>query len=158
VACGALIELVRLTLIPALPENSDWLAIPYAIGGVLVFLAVSELLWSRWKPYGRPGRPASGAAHPLAARAAQTMAKASRIKGLLGVDGCRSRVWEDGDRYAGKLKQGKQDGHGVFIWASGERYEGEWCNGKRHGHGVAVKADGTETPGRWRDDQRVADA
>jgi MORN repeat len=157
-ACGALIELARLTLLPALPADSDWLAIPYFICGVLVLLAVSESLWTRWKPYGRPGRPASSPAHKLATRAAQTMAKASRIKGLLGVDGCRSRVWADGDRYAGKQKDGRQDGHGVFIWSSGERYEGEWRNGKRHGHGVSVKADGTETPGRWQDDRRVADA
>jgi hypothetical protein len=155
IICSALIELGRLILLPALPEDSDWLAIPYFIGGILVFLAVSELLWNRWKPYGRPGLATSRPDYPVAVRVAQILAKTARIKGLIGVDRCGSRAWPDGDRYAGKVKDGKQDGHGVFIWASGARHEGEWQKGKRHGHGVAVTPDGTETTGRWQDDERV---
>ena len=151
--CGALIELGRLSLFPGLPENSDWLAVPLLVGAILVFVAVSSLLWERWKPDGRPGRKASGPNHPLAVRAAQITAKAARIKGLLGIRGCHSRVWTDGDRYAGEVKQGKPDGVGVFTWASGARHEGEWRQGKRHGHGVAVTADGSETAGRWTDDR-----
>jgi hypothetical protein len=151
--CGALIELGRLSLLPELPQNSDWLAIPLLVGVVLVLLAVSALLWERWKPYGRPGRKATRADYPPAVRAAQIMAKSSRIKGLLGVDGCHSHVWPDGDRYAGKLEQGAPDGPGVFTWASGARHEGGWRQGKRHGHGVAVTPDGTETAGRWTDDR-----
>jgi hypothetical protein len=104
--CGALIELGRLILLPDLPEDSDWLAIPLAAGRVLVGVAVSTLLWERWKPYGRADRKAGGA-HSLAVRAAQITAKTSRLKGLLGIDGCHSRVWADGDRYAGLAKEGK---------------------------------------------------
>jgi hypothetical protein len=158
VICSALIELGRLALFPSLPEDSDWLALPLFIGGVLVFVAVSELLWNRWKPYGRPDSSASSPDHPLAARVAQATAKAARIKGLIGVDRCRSQVWPDGDRYAGKMKEGVREGHGVFVWASGARHEGEWQKGKRHGHGVAVTPDGAETAGRWKDDERAAGA
>jgi hypothetical protein len=152
VVCGALIELGRLSLFPELPEDSNWLAIPLAVGCILVFVVVSSLLWERWKPYGRPERKANGP-HSLAVRAAQIMAKAARLKGLLGIDGCRSHVWPDGDRYAGKIKEGAPDGLGVFTWASGARHEGEWRKGKRHGHGVAVTPDGTETAGRWTHDR-----
>jgi hypothetical protein len=133
---------------------SNWLAIPLAVGCILVFVAVSSLLWERWKPYGRPERKANGP-HSLAVRAAQIMGKAARLKGLLGIDGCRHHVWPDGDHYAGKLKQSAPDGLGVFTWASGARHEGEWRGGKRHGHGVTVSPDGTETAGRWQDDERV---
>ncbi|HEY6256361.1 MAG TPA: hypothetical protein VIY51_11280 [Xanthobacteraceae bacterium] len=150
---GALVELGRLTLLPSLPEDSDWLAIPLSIGGVLVFVALSELLWNRWKPHGRGGLATSRPDHPPAVRAAQSMAKVARIKGLIGVDGCQTQVWPNGERYAGKTKQGKRDGHGVYIWAGGARHEGEWHQGKRHGHGVAVTPDGTETAGLWKDDE-----
>jgi hypothetical protein len=153
--CGALIELGRLSLLPGLPEDSDWLAIPWAAGSVLVVIAVSTLLWERWKPYGRTGK-ASGSQHSLAVRDAQIMAKASRLKGLLGIDGCRSRVWADGDRYAGHVKEGKPDGSGVFTWASGARHEGEWRQGTRYGPGVAVTADGTETAGQWAGERATA--
>jgi hypothetical protein len=153
--CGALIELGRLSLSPGLPEDSDWLAIPLLLGSILVFVAVSTLLWERWKPYGRLDRKASGPHDSLAARGAQITAKAARLNGLLAIDGCHSRVWSDGDRYAGKVKEGKPDGHGVFTWANGARHEGEWRAGKRHGHGVAVTADGSETAGRWTDDHAV---
>jgi hypothetical protein len=152
---GALVELGQLMLFPTLPEDSDWLAIPLFIGMVLIFVALSELLWNRWTPYGRTGLTMTQSGHPAAVRAAQSLAKAARIKGLIGVDGCRTQVSPDGDRYAGKTKGGKCEGHGVYVWASGARHEGEWQKGKRHGHGVTVTPDGTETAGRWQDDERV---
>jgi hypothetical protein len=154
--CGALIALGRLSLRPDLPEDSDWLAIPLAAGSVLVVVTVSTLLWERWKPYGRADRKASSSQHSLAVRGTQITAKTSRLKGLLGIDGCRSHIWADGDRYAGHVKEGKPDGSGVFTWASGARHEGEWRQGKRHGPGVEVTADGTETAGRWTDDRVAA--
>jgi hypothetical protein len=154
--CDALIELVRLAFFPNLP--TDWLAIPLFGGMVLVFTAVSELLFERWKPYRRQNLlKALPDNHPPSARGAQIMAKQARIRGLLGVDGCIRHVWPDGDRYEGKLKGKQREGVGVFTWANGVRHEGEWQQSKRHGYGVVVAADGTETAGRWQNGERVAD-
>jgi hypothetical protein len=156
--CDALIELVRLAFFPRLPPDSDWLAIPLFGGLVLVFTAVSELLFERWKPYRRQNLlKALPDNHPPSARGAQIMAKQARIRGLLGVDGCIRHVWPDGDRYEGKLKGKQREGVGVFTWANGVRHEGEWQQSKRHGYGVVVAADGTETAGRWQNGERVAD-
>jgi hypothetical protein len=156
--CDALIELARLTLFPGLAPDSDWLAIPLFVGIVLVFTAMSELIWERWKPYRKENLLRTVPDdHPVKARSAQILAKQARIRGLLGVDGCIRHSWPDGDRYEGKLKGKQSDGYGVFSWASGIRHEGEWQQGKRHGYGVVVAADGTETAGRWQNDQRVAD-
>ena len=55
------------------------------------------------------------------------------------------------DRYEGELRDGRNNGHGVYVWANGDRYDGEWKDGQSYGHGVFVAANGNRYEGESRD-------
>jgi hypothetical protein len=156
VACDALIELARLTLFPQLAPSSDWLTLALFVGLVLVFTALSELLWERFKPYRKDNRArAEAKVLPIKARAAQVLAKQARIHALLGFEKCGRLALPGGQYYEGKLNKGTREGHGAFVWTNGARYEGEWQKGDRHGHGVEILPDGTEIAGLWQNGKRT---
>lgn len=39
--------------------------------------------------------------------------------------------WQDGRKYIGEWKSGKQHGKGVYVNQKGEEKKGEWVEGKR---------------------------
>ena len=39
-------------------------------------------------------------------------------------------TWNDGDKYDGKWKNGKENGFGTFTWANGDKYVGEFKDSK----------------------------
>jgi hypothetical protein len=46
-------------------------------------------------------------------------------------------TYEDGSKYEGEWKNGKQHGRGVYYRSNGTiAYEGDFKNGKMHGYGV----------------------
>jgi hypothetical protein len=59
----------------------------------------------------------------------------------------------NGARYDGEWRDGQHNGRGVFTWANGNRYEGEFRNGKFDGRGVFTSTNGNRYDGEWRDSQ-----
>lgn len=154
VAADAVTELGRLLFFPDVSDTSDWLAIPFFVLCVLVLTGMS-ILWERFEPDQEPSLRHLPPGPEKSALVAQRAAKKRRIKGIIGIEGCRAWAWPEGRRYEGAVHNGKQHGLGVFTWADGTRHEGEWQNGKRHGYGVVVAPDGTQTPGKWQDDRML---
>jgi hypothetical protein len=65
-------------------------------------------------------------------------------------------VSSNGERYEGAWKDGKGNGQGVYVYSNGERYEGAWKDGKRNGLGRQTSIDGgVFHEGQWADDQPV---
>ena len=86
-------------------------------------------------------------------------------------------VFEAGDWYEGKYKDGLQEGPGTYFFADGRKYEGQWhlgsmegmgtfnygrgneyegefLNGRPHGHGQRLYADGDRYDGQWVDGKK----
>jgi hypothetical protein len=58
-----------------------------------------------------------------------------------GYSGLGTYISENGDKYVGEWKKGKQDGHGTLTFKDSKGspdggYVGEWKNGKFHGNGT----------------------
>jgi hypothetical protein len=156
IVADAAIELGRLLFVPDLPAGSGWLAFAFFVLIVLVLTAISTL-WERFQPGPKSTLRDLPAGFEKNALVAQRVAKKQRVKGIIGIDGCRVFRWPDGQRYEGTTSDGKQHGFGVHTWTNGTRYEGEWKKGRRHGYGVIVAPDGSQMLGRWKDDQRLDD-
>ena len=60
-------------------------------------------------------------------------------------------TWENGTKYVGEYKDGKQHGQGIKTWAGGNKYVGEWRDGEQHGQGIKTWANGDKYVGEWRD-------
>ena len=60
-------------------------------------------------------------------------------------------VFDDGSKYVGKWKDGKQHGKGTYTWADGRKYIGGFKNGKKYGKGTGTWADGRKYVGEWKD-------
>lgn len=56
-------------------------------------------------------------------------------------------LYENGELYEGKGRNGKRDGKGRFIYLDGSVYEGHWEKDKRHGTGQISYADGSYVKG-----------
>ena len=54
--------------------------------------------------------------------------------------------WKE-DKYTGEMKDGMENGRGVYIATNGDRYDGEWKDGKQHGRGVSVWGPSSEGAG-----------
>ena len=65
-----------------------------------------------------------------------------------------TQMWENGDKYVGEFKNGKQDGQGTLTFSSGSTYVGEFKVGKRHGQAVYTHFNGTKYVGEYRDDKQ----
>ena len=63
-------------------------------------------------------------------------------------------TWPNGDKYCGKVLNGKFDGFGTYTWVCGEVYEGNWSEGKRNGKGTHVWPDGETYSGDWLDGKK----
>ncbi len=66
------------------------------------------------------------------------------------MNGQGTYVWEDGTKYEGESKKGKEHGQGKIVWANGDTYEGEWKNGEEHGQGKMVWVNGVTYEGEWK--------
>ena len=52
--------------------------------------------------------------------------------------------------YNGEYVQGKKHGYGVFTSENGARYEGEWRGGRQEGHGKLLNSIGALIKqGKW---------
>ena len=62
--------------------------------------------------------------------------------------------YDNGDIYAGEMKNGRYDGYGMYTWGDGElhgqKYVGEWKNDKRNGQGTFTYADGDTYEGTFK--------
>ncbi|HZW19937.1 protein kinase domain-containing protein [Noviherbaspirillum sp.] len=66
------------------------------------------------------------------------------------VSGSGHIVWDNGDRYEGRLVKGSKEGRGQFTWANGQRYTGDWAGDVPNGKGVLRFANGNRYEGEVR--------
>ncbi len=62
---------------------------------------------------------------------------------------CTSGDWNDGDKYEGNWKDGKQNAEGTYYYSNGAKYIWGWKLGKKDGEGVFVNANGKTFEGVW---------
>ena len=66
-------------------------------------------------------------------------------------------IWENGTRYIGEWKDGKQHGQGTYTYGKGEgegdKYVGEFKSGYRNGQGKYIWSDGDKYVGKFKDDK-----
>ena len=60
-------------------------------------------------------------------------------------------IWENGTRYIGEWKDGKQHGQGTYTFPDGKKYVGEFKDGKWNGQGIFTISDGTMYVGEFKD-------
>ena len=70
----------------------------------------------------------------------------------IGFTGDTTIVYQSGDMFSGRWKEGIIDGYGSFSWKKVGNYKGSWMNGKRNGYGTMVYNSGSRYEGEWRDD------
>ena len=63
--------------------------------------------------------------------------------------------YTNGDKYIGRLKDGKKHGKGTYYFEDGDRYEGDFKNDKREGSGVYYWKDGDRDMGDYLNDKEV---
>lgn len=49
--------------------------------------------------------------------------------------------WDNGDRFSGRMLNGKRQGPGKFEWANGQSYEGDWLDDQPDGRGTLIFAN-----------------
>lgn len=60
-------------------------------------------------------------------------------------------TWPNRDEYSGEWINSNMHGYGMFVYANGENYIGEFINNERHGYGVYVKSHGSnDYMGEWK--------
>jgi hypothetical protein len=52
------------------------------------------------------------------------------------------KIYDNGDKYEGELKNEKKHGKGTYYWTSGVKYTGDWVDDKMAGQGVYTWASG----------------
>ena len=65
-----------------------------------------------------------------------------------------TRLYEDGSKYVGEFKDGKQHGQGTYTYANGDKYVGGFKDGNWHGQGTLTFANGDKYVGEWKDDKK----
>jgi len=68
--------------------------------------------------------------------------------------GSGTLTYADGSKYEGQWKDDKQHGSGTLTFANGDKYEGQWKDDKQHGSGTYIFADGEKYEGQWKDDKK----
>lgn len=63
----------------------------------------------------------------------------------------QERIFEDGSKYYGDIKDDKKHGYGVLTYPNGDVYAGDWIADKRHGRGL-FRCDGLLYDGDWKND------
>jgi len=46
--------------------------------------------------------------------------------------------WQDGRKYIGEFRDGKEEGEGTFKWPNGNKYIGQWKDGKMTGYALFI--------------------
>lgn len=69
-----------------------------------------------------------------------------------GFSGDTTIVYQSGDMFSGRWKEGIIDGYGTFSWKKVGNYKGSWMSGKRNGYGTMVYNSGSRYEGEWKDD------
>lgn len=67
-------------------------------------------------------------------------------------DGIGEMVFPAGDTYKGGWQDGAPSGRGVLRFKEGMVYDGEFIVGRRHGQGTLTMGNGTVYEGQWQDD------
>jgi hypothetical protein len=60
------------------------------------------------------------------------------------------KVYENGDKYLGQIKNGKKHGKGIMYYSDQSSYDGEWFNDLKNGHGVQNLANGDKYEGNFK--------
>ena len=63
------------------------------------------------------------------------------------VSGAGEVLWSNGERFSGRLENGRRQGKGRFVWANGQRYEGDWVDDQPQGKGALVFPNGDRYEG-----------
>lgn len=71
----------------------------------------------------------------------------THIDGVL--DGTGEIAYGPGCKYQGGLKEGKNEGFGVYTWPNGKTVLSYWRAGVMHGPGLILETNGKTTPGLW---------
>jgi hypothetical protein len=59
-------------------------------------------------------------------------------------------LFENGEVYAGAVREGSREGFGRFLYKNGDVYEGEWIKNKKHGKGIySYFTTGLVYEGEW---------
>ena len=45
----------------------------------------------------------------------------------------QTKIYSDGSKYFGQMKNGKGHGQGTYTYANGDKYVGRWKNSKKNG-------------------------
>ena len=54
----------------------------------------------------------------------------------------KTKNYDNGDKYIGRLRNGKFHGQGTYTWSNGNKYTGEWQNNNSNGQGTFIWANG----------------
>ena len=70
------------------------------------------------------------------------------------IDGCENGkgtyIWDSGDKYEGRFKDGLFHGNGTFYYSNGNKYVGQWKNNKEHGLGSLTLKSGDKYDGEFK--------
>ena len=70
------------------------------------------------------------------------------------MDGSGTYIYKDGDKYVGLFKNGKFEGNGTYIYKDGDKYVGQFKNGKFEGKGILYNSDGSiKYDGQFKNDE-----
>lgn len=58
-------------------------------------------------------------------------------------------IHENGDKYEGEYEDGRENGQGICLYTVGSVYNGNWKNGKYHGLGKFTDVNGNIYTGNW---------
>jgi serine/threonine protein kinase len=64
-------------------------------------------------------------------------------------NGCGSLYFANGRRYVGEFQDDQFSGQGIWTLENGDRYVGEFKDNRCHGEGTFIFADGTSKQGTW---------
>ncbi len=84
-----------------------------------------------------------------------TLINSNRMKDISKMGNKRTRrdviSYSNGDRYDGRVKDGKKHGIGTYNWASGDKYTGNWIDGNRTGYASYTWSHGDRYKGKFKD-------
>ena len=60
-----------------------------------------------------------------------------------------NKMYENGDKYEGGLRDNKKEGKGILYYKNGNRFEGEIRNDKQDGDGIYYFSNGDKYIGKW---------
>jgi hypothetical protein len=70
-------------------------------------------------------------------------------------NGIGTFIWDNGQKYVGKWKDGEWHGQGTFTYSKGGMYIGEFKNNHQHGQGTRIYPGIGKYVGEWKESNRI---